>query len=215
MEEQEITLQKIDKLAENIAKGIGAPILIMYYDLDERIITDKDVRVLYDTCRSSGAKREMPYKILYVLLHTYGGEADASYRLAQVIHDFAEDVIFLVPYHALSGGTLICLSGNKLILGAYATLSPIDITVDNTELTSIAQFRDFAVDTREEIENMFSTLKDNRNESFATDVESTMMSKMVEQVTALEIGSLYRRSKLTTDYASKLMKDYMFRRIRT
>ncbi|MGH9987322.1 MAG: SDH family Clp fold serine proteinase, partial [Nitrososphaeraceae archaeon] len=89
------------------------------------------------------------------MLHTYGGEPDASYRLAQVIHDFAEEVIFLVPYHALSGGTLICLSGNKLMLGAYATLSPIDVTVDNIELASIDQFRYFAVDTRQEVEYMF------------------------------------------------------------
>src|SRR3712207_8898917 len=42
-----------------------------------------------------------------------------AYRLAQVVRDFTKEATFLVPEYAYSGGTLMCLAGNKILLGDY------------------------------------------------------------------------------------------------
>jgi len=143
---------------------------------------------------------------LDVLIHSYGGDAHASYRVGQIIHDFAKDVTFLVPFHATSGATLVCLGGKEIRLGAYATLSPIDTRIDDVELASIDSFKRFAMDCRRDIEKVL----DESNSTRTTDVESILLCEMVKQGTALGIGSLYRESTLTGHYAHRLMYDYMF-----
>ena len=72
-------------------------------------------------------------------------------------------------------------------LGAYA-LSPIDVTADDIELTSMEYFRKFVLDTRLLFEELFH----HEVEIPKTSVDSEMLVKMVEQVDALEIGALYR-----------------------
>lgn len=131
--------------------------------------------------------------------------ARAAYRISQIIHDFASKIVFLVPECAVSGGTLTCLSANEIRLGAYATLGPIDITIDDIELASIEYFKRFATDCCESIVQMLR-----KYGGGITQVESELLVEMVKQVTAIKIGSFYRESDLTGHYAKRLMLDYMF-----
>ncbi|MEM2140481.1 SDH family Clp fold serine proteinase [Nitrososphaera sp.] len=179
--------------------------MVIYYDGDSWI-TEEDVADLYDAFRRRGWSRDEPQEKLLVLLHTYGGNADASYRLAQVIRDFAKDVTFLIPFHATSGGTLMCLCANKILLGAYATLGAIDVTIGDVPLASIEYFAKFVIDARQEFENRFA----NYQNEIETDMDARMMVEMVSQVGSLDIGNLYRQSNLTLLYSYKLMSEYMF-----
>lgn len=208
-ENDEEIFKLIDNKAQEIQNIRQRPLLVMYYDDVACEIEHDDVRDLYDEIRERGASKENKVtEKLDVLLHTYGGDPDASYRLAQVIRDFNKDVCFLIPFHATSGGTLICLCGNEIWLGAYATLGPIDITIDSIEVASIDYFRLFATHCREMIEDLLK--KRGLEEHRDTNVDSELLVEMVRQVKALDIGTLYRNSDLTGHYARKLMEDYMF-----
>lgn len=206
-------LRALDALASRISSTLDAPLLVIYYyDGEEGRMTHEDVADLYDTFRRRGWHQNVRRERLYVLLHSYGGDPDAAYRLAQVIRLFAKEVIILMPYHATSAATLLSLGSNRILLGPFATLGAIDITVgdvetgDDIELASIQYFARFVLDTRAELEKIFTQLGLQRE----SDIESRMMVEMIDQVTALDIGSLYRVSKLTMYYAVKLMVDYMF-----
>lgn len=197
---------QIDAAARNIQAIRSKPLFVMYYYELAGRISDDDVRDVYDEIRRRGWSRDQMHDELEVVIHSYGGDADASYRVGQILHDFAKNITFLVPFHATSGATLICLGGKQIRLGAYAALSPIDIRLGDTELASIDSFKDFAINCRNDIERI---LDENESER-TTSVESDLLCEMVKQDTALGIGSLYRMSKLTGHYAHRLMYDYMF-----
>jgi hypothetical protein len=131
---------------------------------------------------------------------------------------YAKKTSFLVPFHAYSGGTLLCFSGNRIDLGGYAVLGPIDITVGGIELASIDYFMNFAERCRENIERMLGKVIQDRanvpspivNPTPCSEVECALLVEMVKQVGALNVGRFFRERTLTGHYAFRLLHDYMF-----
>ena len=64
-----------------------------------------------------------------VLLHTGGGLVTASVMIADALRRFRRSRA-IVPYMALSGGTLIALNARRLEMGRSAALSAVDPLVD-------------------------------------------------------------------------------------
>lgn len=198
--------EQIDSHAEEIKSLRSRPLFVMYYYETAGRISHEDVRDVYDEFRRRGWTRNELHDDLDVLIHCYGGDANASYRVGQILHDFAKKIAFLVPFHATSGGTIVCLGGYEIRLGAYSSLSPIDIRLGNIELASIDSYKKFAIDCRRDVERVL----DENNSERTTNVESALLCELVEQNTGLGIGTLYRLKDLTGHYAFRLMYDYMF-----
>jgi Serine dehydrogenase proteinase len=60
-----------------------------------------------------------------VVLHTPGGEAFACELIAMALKDRPNTTAY-VPYCAMSAGTIIALATEKIVMGKYACLGPID-----------------------------------------------------------------------------------------
>lgn len=212
-------------LAEQIMRVRESPLLVMFYPDDDLEIEEEQIEQLHALLRSRGLRKSTPLDALDVLVHTRGGDPTAAYRLAQVIRNFANRVDFLVPEYAYSAGTIVCLGGESILMGDYAVLSPIDITVyppsgdpdeepsgedgddEGIELVALDHFIKAAVRARIEMERAFERegLQDAESS-----VESEMLTAMVEELDAIEIGHLYRQRDLTHVYAKELLASYMF-----
>jgi len=207
----ETSVDDVDTQSKKIIEVRKRPLLILYYPDMYGSMRDEDVKDLYGEFRRRKWTRDADKRSLDVLIHTFGGDPIASYRIAQVIRDFTNHVIFLVPEHAYSGGTLTCLSGDEIRLGAYAVLSPIDITLgsgevrDRVQLLNIDYFMEFVQDCRRQIERM---LKKERVTA-GTKVDCELLVEMTKQVGALNVGRFFRERTLTGHYADRLLKDYM------
>lgn len=217
------------KLAEVVVANRKKPLLIMFYPVRSQI-NEEQIELLHAALNAGGVKIAEPLSNLDILIHTIGGEPVAAYRLAQVIRDFAQEAIFLVPEFAYSGGTLICLSGNTILLGNHAVLSPIDITLHrryakNTkenypkfreeedpdtemELVAIDHFIKVATQARIEIETEF---RRRGWKSANSQVEQAMLCKMVDQMGVTDIAKVFREKNITQEYARELLRCYMFR----
>ena len=66
-----------------------------------------------------------PDKPVDVVLHTPGGEAFACELIASALKDRPNTTAY-VPYCAMSAGTIIALATEKIVMGKYACLGPID-----------------------------------------------------------------------------------------
>jgi hypothetical protein len=66
-----------------------------------------------------------------LFLITRGGNALTPLRLNSLLREFAKEVGVMVPYMAHSAGTLICLGGNEIVMGAMGELGPVDPSVSN------------------------------------------------------------------------------------
>ncbi|MDD4607303.1 MAG: ATP-dependent Clp protease proteolytic subunit [Patescibacteria group bacterium] len=65
-------------------------------------------------------------KGLDLILHTPGGEVAATESIIDYLTKKFDDIRIIVPQLAMSGGTMIACSGNKIVMGKQSSLGPID-----------------------------------------------------------------------------------------
>src|ERR1700716_4103443 len=63
---------------------------------------------------------------LDLILHTPGGLVLAALQIAKAARDHKAKVTVFVPHYAMSGGTLIALAADEIVMSAHAVLGPID-----------------------------------------------------------------------------------------
>jgi ClpP class serine protease len=61
-----------------------------------------------------------------MVLHTPGGLVLAALQIARAIHKHKGKVTAFVPHYAMSGGTLIALAANEIVMSEDAVLGPVD-----------------------------------------------------------------------------------------
>lgn len=67
-----------------------------------------------------------PHLPIDLILHTPGGLVLASEQIASALVAHRADVTVFVPHYAMSGGTLIALAADHLIMAPHAVLGPLD-----------------------------------------------------------------------------------------
>src|SRR4030081_3302957 len=73
------------------------------------------------------AIRETPSgKAIEIILHTPGGLVLAASQIARALADHDGRIVAVVPHYAMSGGTLIALAADEIILGRHAPPGPGD-----------------------------------------------------------------------------------------
>jgi ClpP class serine protease len=63
---------------------------------------------------------------LDIILHTPGGLVLAALQIARAVREHKAKVTVLVPHYAMSGGTLIALAADEIVMSRYAVLGPVD-----------------------------------------------------------------------------------------
>ena len=61
-----------------------------------------------------------------IVLHTPGGLVLAALQIARAIHKHEGRVTAFVPHYAMSGGTLIALAADEIVMSPDAVLGPVD-----------------------------------------------------------------------------------------
>lgn len=74
---------------------------------------------------------------LDVILHTEGGEALAALQIARAVKAHPAKKTVFVPYFAMSGGTLIALAADEIVMSEHAVLGPIDPQIGGLPAASI------------------------------------------------------------------------------
>ena len=72
-----------------------------------------------------------------LILHTPGGLVLASEQIARALRDRPARVTVFVPHYAMSGGTLIALSADEIVMDPHAVLGPVDPQLGNYPAVSI------------------------------------------------------------------------------
>ncbi len=190
-------------------------LLILYYPVKSSISL-MDLDAVRQVCRDAGLTRENPVAELDVIVHTYGGDPTAAYRIAQIIRDYASKVNFIIPEYAYSAGTLLCMAGDMIELGEGAGISPIDLALVSggepdsgrleVQLIGIDNFKQFAIEARTETEQALKSLGTGAHST----VESDLLCTLVTEIGPLKLAKYYRERYLTGHYALELLSRYMF-----
>jgi len=70
--------------------------------------------------------REDRVEKAYLLVNSPGGLMDSSYKIARAIRTTLREVTTFVPHVAASGGTLLALAGDEIVMGPMSHLTPLD-----------------------------------------------------------------------------------------
>ena len=65
-------------------------------------------------------------KPIDLIIHTPGGLVLAATQIAKALHDHPAETRVIVPHYAMSGGTLIALAADRIIMDPHAVLGPVD-----------------------------------------------------------------------------------------
>jgi len=77
-------------------------------------------------------EKEPNSQTIDIILHSTGGLLSSSKELTHILRNNFKKIHFLVPNQALSAASLLCLSGDSIILGKNACLSPFDLLIYDT-----------------------------------------------------------------------------------
>jgi ClpP class serine protease len=102
----------------------GFPIA-RYIDLDDA------EKVLY------AIRTTPPDQPIDIILHTPGGLVIAAVQIGRAIKAHKGRVTVFVPHYAMSGGTLIALSADEIVMSPHAVLGPIDPQINGLPAVSI------------------------------------------------------------------------------
>lgn len=79
---------------------------------------------------------EMPIDLI---LHTPGGLVLASEQIARAMIEHPAKVTVFVPHYAMSGGTMIALAADEIVMDANAVLGPVDPQLGKYPAASIVE----------------------------------------------------------------------------
>src|ERR1700726_4733927 len=74
---------------------------------------------------------------LDIVLHTPGGLVLAALQIARAIRGHKAKVTVLVPHYAMSGGTLIALAADEIVMSRHSVLGPIDPQLGESPAASL------------------------------------------------------------------------------
>jgi ClpP class serine protease len=92
---------------------LGFPV-VRYIDIDD---AESVLRAIADT------PDDQPIEII---LHTPGGMVIAARQIASALADHPAHVTAVVPHYAMSGGTMISLACDEIVIEDHAALGPVD-----------------------------------------------------------------------------------------
>ena len=166
---------------------LGFP-LMRYIDIED---SEQILRAIHMT------DPEVP---LDLVLHTPGGLALASLQIAQALIHHKGKVTVFVPHYAMSGGTLIALAADEIVMTPYAVLGPVDPQLGQFPAASVLQVvRQKPV---KEIEDKTLILADQAEKAIAQLRAAVfeLLQQRLEQAKAWEIATILSEGHWTHDY---------------
>lgn len=168
-------------------KLLGFP-LMRYIDIQDSEDVLRAIRMTDD---------EMP---LDIVLHTPGGLVLAALQIARAVEAHRGKVTVFVPHHAMSGGTLVALAADEIVMCDHSVLGPIDPQIGQFPAASILK----AVEAKPvaEIEDETLILADIGRKALAqvTHAATELLAVRLPRVEAAALADKLASGTWTHDY---------------
>lgn len=155
-----------------------------------------------------------------LILTTNGGLANAAYRIARFLQTQYESLIIFIPSVCKSAGTLVCIGANRLIMGQFSELGPLDVQLYERDeifsrksgLLSHSAFEALKHETFQVYEHILLQIKQRSADnisfpvasSVAEEITSRVMAPIYEQISPNVLGSDYRDLQVAIHYGQRL-----------
>lgn len=135
-----------------------------------------------------------------LILHTPGGLVLAAEQIAMALNEHTAKISVLIPHYAMSGGTMLALAADEIIMDRNAVLGPVDPQIGEYPAISILKVLEdknkdkiddrtliFADIARKAIVQVFNFVRNLLHDNFGDDK-------------ATELAKIFTEGKWTHDY---------------
>ena len=146
------------------------------------------------------------HKPINLVIHTPGGLVLAAEQIAHAIKKHPAPVTVIVPHYAMSGGTLLALAADRLIMDENAVLGPVDPQIGNYPAPSL--LRVVSDKNIDEVDDQTLILADIAAKA-QLQVKELIRSLLVDQTgsaKAAELADLFTGGHWTHDYPISVEK---------
>ena len=136
------TMQRL-RAIRTVEQKNGTRVITMIHRQEKRSLLGMAVAQhidLEDAQTIIAAIKETPPQLpIDLVLHTPGGLVLAAMQIARAVEAHPAKVTVYVPVYAMSGGTLIALAADEIVMGEFSVLGPIDPQIVGLPAASIAR----------------------------------------------------------------------------
>jgi ClpP class serine protease len=187
-------------LIADIEEETGRELVVYFSRLDQQI-TETDADDLSEIL-DGVEDREVDgrkTKQIDLMIHTLGGYVDAVEKFNGVLQFSSADYRVIIPSFAKSGGTLIALSGRKILMGVNSDLGPIDPQIAIPDLGVVPAQYVAEDESQPQTYQKIAKAMFDRARNLAT---KYLSSGMMEKSTPEEIDRAVNKLSNATEYGS-------------
>lgn len=142
-------------------------------------------------------------KSVDIILVTPGGSADTVDYFVKKLRDRFDKIAFILPYMAMSAGTIFCMSGDELIMSDSAYIGPIDPQVPS---------RGGRFVPAQSILTVISNIKVRGEEQLKKGLQPDWTDiQILNNLDPKELGNAITASAFSMKLVSEYLKDFKFR----
>ena len=141
-----------------------------------------------------------PDQPIDVILHTPGGLVLAAEQITKALVEHKGKVTVFVPHYAMSGGTLIALAADEIVMDANAVLGPVDPQIGDMPAASIVKLLAFKKPAQ--ISDQMLILADMAQKArvqVASFVAQVLLKHMAEKK-AIQLATILTEGRWTHDF---------------
>src|SRR4051812_15037595 len=135
-----------------------------------------------------------------MILHTPGGLVLAAEQIAKALVEHKGKITVFVPHYAMSGGTLIALAADEIVMDSNAVLGPVDPQIGDMPAASIVKILEIkgAKNVADEL-LILADMAQKARVQVATFV-AQVLSKHMDQKRSVQVASVLSEGRWTHDF---------------
>lgn len=170
-------------------RGVLASIMNKFIDIEDSMSILEAIRKTPDD------------KPIDFVVHTPGGLVLASSQIARALANHKAEVRVIVPHYAMSGGTLLALAADKIVMDRNAVLGPVDPQIGKFPAASLLNIPEVKrVDKIDDETLVLIDIADKAIDQMRETVIGILVSKGRSEHDAAEIAETMVSGTWTHDY---------------
>ncbi len=194
-----VLFKETQSIISDIRAKVEGDFMSYWVSGNSRIIMD-DVVAFYEIL-----KNKERHKRLYLFIKSGGGNGKASLRIINLLREYYEEIIALVPLDCASAATMLALGADCIEMGSLAYLSAVDTSITH-ELSPIDKDNDLVSVSQVELSRVLKLWEDKKQDN-----DGNPYNSLYAHIHPLVFGAVDRASslsmKLTTEILSYHMDD--------
>jgi hypothetical protein len=121
-----VLFRKTQAIIADISEMLGGT-LITYWNNPRGSVVHNDVVVLYEILEHIGKQ-----ETVYLFIKSGGGNGQAALRIVNLLRQYCERLIALLPLECASAATMIALGADEILMGPMAYLTAVDTSLTHS-----------------------------------------------------------------------------------